>query len=107
KAGSPTRPVAARRLRSCPRRPGSFSYDLDEDLSRARAVELAEEDALPATEHEVAVHDRDRLRRRREDAGAHVRPAVRVEVVVVQALGADVQVVVPVVAAGLGGQLAQ
>ena len=70
-------------------------------------VELAEEDALPAAEHERAVDDRDRLRRRREQAGAQVRPAVRVQVVVVEPLGADVEVVVAVVPAVLGRELGE
>src|SRR5580765_3561706 len=99
------RPAAAHRLRSCRQRLRSFPYDLDEDLPRSRAIELAEEDALPATEHQRSVDDRDCLRRGRQEAGPQVRVSIRMEVVVVEALGSDLEVVVPVVAALLGRKL--
>ena len=52
----------------------------DEDLAVARPVELAEEDALPLPERELAVADRDedlRARQRRADVRRRVR-AVRI-----------------------------
>ena len=53
----------------------SFSDHLDEDLARAGAVELAEEDPLPGPEHQGALDDRDGLGRGGEQSGAQVKIA--------------------------------
>src|SRR5215208_5174901 len=73
--------------------------DLDEDLAVARPVELAEEDALPAAQQQLAFDDRHGFGGRPDESGAHVRPAVRMQLVVVEALRPHGQVVVPVVRA--------
>src|SRR5438874_5489724 len=78
----------------------SLSDDLDYHLARSRAVELNEEDALPDTEQQIAVSERDRL------AGAHqqvLAMRVAVEVFVFSEVDrADRQVVVAVVDADRG-----
>jgi hypothetical protein len=66
---------------STPRDLGSIAYDSDENGTLARAIELAQKNALPGTERELPVLDKNGLAGAGED-GLHVRIGVAFRVAV-------------------------
>ena len=90
------------------RRSGSFADHLDQNLARAGAVELAEEDPLPRSQHQgpstigIACDDEERRARAEVGVAVWVRACVGLD-----PFGTDFEVVVAVVAAVGGSELCE